>query len=95
MWNNVSLLALALTLALPALADPPKLKAPASQQINKPKTSSVDTFNFSTEAAIVVPTKSNGVGARAGKPNLGAITVTNKCKKPNPPPSCKQAKPPH
>ena len=92
MWSKATLLAMTLTLALPAFADPAP-KAHGTQQIKKPKPASIPIDSFAYGGGGSLMPKGNGTSP--GKANPGAVTATNRCKKPNPPHDCKQPNPRH
>jgi hypothetical protein len=94
MWNKAAMLAAALSIALPAIADnPSNSEAPVTTpKTKRGGTIEQNSFSFGTSNTGTAP---NANGGKAGKVNLGDISVKNPCKKPNPPHDCKRPRPPH
>jgi hypothetical protein len=93
MRNKAVLIAAMLALAIPAFADnPSNSKTPVTVQNSKPPPQA-DTLQFATAPSYNGP--GTATTSEAGKTPLSGLNLQNPCKKPNPPRSCKQAKPSH
>lgn len=93
MWNKAAMLAAALAIALPAIADTPS-NSKSSVATHKTKSGGTieqSSFSFGASNTGVL----NAKESKAGKVNFGDISVKNPCKQPNPPHDCKRPGPPH
>jgi transposase len=96
MWTKAALLSavLVLAVALPAFADTPSNSGkPVTNPKAKPR-AGIETNSWSVGANNPSP-GSKGGSSKPGKASPGSIDLQKSCNQPNPPRSCKQAKPPH
>ena len=88
------MLVAALAIALPAIADNPSNSKVSVTTPKAKRGGTIQQDSFSVGASNT-GTAPNAKGGKAGKVNLGDISVKNPCQQPNPPHDCKRSRPPH